>query len=94
MFLDQIKTQTLPQSSVPFVLQLVDVAAGEKVNFFRTVHKGSLEVKIFFTNTKLILAKFKNRNLVEMQHRIRPPRQSLLGFTWYIEEQLTQGKLL
>lgn len=77
----------------PFVVQLVQAAAGEKIHFFKSVQLNGYEMKIYFTSTKLITAKFHNRNLVEFQFRIRPPRESLLGVEGALIEQLRVHKL-
>lgn len=72
----------------PFVLQLIDAAAGEKISHFRTVKHGELEVKIYFTDSKIILAKFKNRHCETIESRIREARESLLGFEGMVTESI------
>lgn len=90
----RLSQPTVVQSSRPFVLQLTDAAQGEQVHFFRTVKKGSIEIKIYFTNTRLITAKFNRRNLVELKHRVRPQSESLLGVQSELEQDLIDEVLL
>jgi hypothetical protein len=75
-------------------MQLTEAAQGEQVHFFRTVKKGSMEIKIYFTNTRLITAKFNRRNLVELQHRVRPHSESLLGIESNLQQELIEEVLL
>lgn len=90
----RLSQPTSVQSARPFVMQLTEAAQGEQVHFFRTVKKGSMEIKIYFTNTRLITAKFNRRNLVELQHRVRPQSESLLGVESSLQQQLIDEVLL
>ncbi|MAA93008.1 MAG: hypothetical protein CML21_00590 [Rheinheimera sp.] len=71
-----------------FVLQLIDAAAGEKISHFRTVKNGDLEVKIYFTDSKIILANFQGRQFLNVESRIRGRRESLLGFETMVSEAI------
>lgn len=73
---------------IPFVLQLVDAANGEKVRFFKAIHHADIEIKIFTTDTQLITAEFNRRELVELKKRPRSNLESLLGIESSIREQL------
>lgn len=89
-----LSQSTSVQSARPFVMQLLEAAQGEQVHFFHTVKKGSMEIKIYFTNTRLITAKFNQRNLVELQHRVRPQSESLLGIEHSLQQELIDEVLL
>ncbi len=76
-----------------FVMDLVNVAQGEKVSFFRSCLSAnkSEEVKIYFTDTKIILARFQARNYLGMESRFREARESLLGFEGMVSEELRKS---
>lgn len=90
----QLNQPTTIQSARPFVMQLTEAAQGEKVHFFKTVKNGSMEIKIYFTNTRLITAKFNQRKLIELQHRVRPPSESLLGIESCLQQRIVEEVLL
>ena len=64
----------------PFVLLLNDAAAGQKVSHFKTVEHNDRKVRIYFTDSKIILATFVGRECKIFESRLREPRESLLGF--------------
>lgn len=64
----------------PFVLLLNDAAAGQKVSHFKTVEHNDRQVKIYFTDSKIILASFVGRECINFESRLRGTRESLLGF--------------
>lgn len=72
----------------PFVLQLVHSADGEKISHFKTIKHRDTEVKIFFTNSKIIFATFLAREFIQIESRIRGTRESLLGFEGFITEAI------
>ena len=76
-----------------FVMDLVKVAQGEKVNFFRSCKVRTDEVKIYFTDSKLIIAKFQARNYLGIESRLRETRESLLGFEGMVAELLRKHSL-
>lgn len=74
-----------------FVMDLVEAAQGEKVTFFRSCKNKTEEIKIYFTDTKIILAKFQARNYIGMESRFRGSRESLLGFEGMVTELLLKN---
>ncbi len=72
----------------PFVLQLISAAAGQKVSYFRSVKYGNREIKIYFTDSKIILADFTGRRCVNVESRLREARESLLGFEGLVSEAI------
>lgn len=72
----------------PFVMQLLDAAEGEKVQHFRTVKNADRETKIFFTDSRIILANFQGRQFLNLESRIRGSRESLLGFEAMVAESI------
>ncbi len=75
----------------PFVLQLCEAANGEKISHFSTVKSGLDEIKIFFTDSKVIAARFKARQLVDFESILRAPRESLNGFEYMASQAITQS---
>lgn len=74
----------------PFVLCLTESAEGKKVQHFRSVKCGTMEVKIYFTDEKIMLAHFNGRQLIDFKSRLRSTRESLLGFEGMVSEAIRQ----
>lgn len=72
----------------PFVMELLSAAEGKKVNHFRTVKHNGRETKIYFTESKIILANFQGRQFLNIESRIRGSRESLLGFEAMVAESI------
>lgn len=72
----------------PFVMELLSAAEGKKVKHFRTVKHDGREVKIYFTDEKIILANFQGRQFENIESRIRGSRESLLGFEALVDESI------
>jgi len=79
------------QPRTPFVMLLIEAAEGEKVSFFRSVKAHGIEVKIYFTGKKVMLAKFEGRSLIEFQAWHRRDNESLLGVEGSITESLRRN---
>ena len=82
------KSETGLRFMKPFVLCLTEAAAGKKCHHFRTVKNGLVEVKIYFTSEKIILAHFNNREFIDFKTRQRSSRESLLGFEVRVSEAI------
>jgi hypothetical protein len=72
----------------PFVLLLNDAAEGQKISHFKTVKHNDRQVKIYFTDSKIILASFVGRECINFESRLRGTRESLLGFEGVITEAI------
>ncbi len=78
----------LKSHSKSALCQLTEAAGGKKVEHFRTLSYGVLEIKFFFTDRKIILMKFFKRQYHGIEYRLRYPKDSLLSVESYIDEYL------